>query len=95
MGESELTIELSVILWAKRNGFVVLKLNNPASRGWPDRLFIAPSGAHIYIEFKKPGGAVRKLQVGRKERLERNNCEVHIIDNRYNAIGVLSAHLET
>lgn len=85
----EAKIEDDVVRWAKKSGWIILKLNNPWSKGWPDRLFISPEGDHVYIEFKKPGGRVRKLQKVRAAHLIRNGCQVYLCDNVDSAIQVL------
>ena len=88
----EKEIEQAVVDYAREHGWLVLKLNNPWSRGWPDRLFISPSGRHVYIEFKRPGGAVRKLQVKRIEQLKENGCHVYVYDNAEYAIEKLDTY---
>jgi hypothetical protein len=90
MTELEISIEGKVVNWAKKHGWIVLKLNNPWSRGWPDRLFISPEGNHIYIEFKKPGGAVRKLQLVRLRSLDDHGCTTFIVDNVKQGIHILN-----
>lgn len=89
---SEAKIEEDVIKWAKKNSWLVLKLNNPWSKGWPDRLFISPLGHHIYIEFKKPGKKPRKLQEKRLSSLADNNCVVYWFDNVAGAIEALELY---
>tara|TARA_R110000851_G_scaffold134448_2_gene269744 strand:+ start:165 stop:446 length:282 start_codon:yes stop_codon:yes gene_type:complete len=86
----EKDIENKVVKWAEKNGFIVLKLNNPWSRGWPDRLFISPMGNHVYIEFKRPGGKVRKLQMHRQRQLHKNMCRAFMVDNEELAIEILA-----
>ena len=58
----ERTIENKVCKWAKDNEFMVIKFTPKGERGWPDRIFISPSGVHIWIEFKAPGKKPRPLQ---------------------------------
>ena len=87
----EKEIEIIVVNRAEKMGFIVLKLNNPWSKGWPDRLFISPQGKHIYIEFKRPGGRVRKLQLKRHKQLRKNRCAVFICDNIGDALEILDS----
>lgn len=87
----EKEIEAKVVKWAETKGFVVLKLNNQWSRGWPDRLFISPLGKHIYIEFKRPGGRLRKLQRVRHKQLSHNCCLVFICDSIGDAFEILGS----
>ena len=36
-------------------GCIVVKFEDPAHRGAPDRLILCPNGRAVFIEFKKPG----------------------------------------
>ena len=86
---AELDIELAVVKHAKKKGFIVLKLNNPWSKGWPDRLFISPEGNHIYIEFKVPGKKPRPLQASRMRDLDAHGCVTFAVDNVKQGIHIL------
>lgn len=77
----ELQIENKVVDYAKRRRWIVLKLNNQWSKGWPDRLFISPTGVHVYIEFKRPGNVPTELQKKRMRDLKANMCNVYWADN--------------
>ena len=92
MSVLEKEIEQAVVKYAEKNGFVVLKLNNPWSKGWPDRLFISPTGSHVYIEFKRPGGNLRKLQQKRIDQLVQNGCTVWVSDNKEESIEILESY---
>ena len=85
----EKEIEAAVVKWAEKRGWIALKLNNPWSKGWPDRLFISPRGVHIYIEFKRPGGRLGTLQKNRIGRLERNECLVFVKYDKESAVETL------
>lgn len=77
--ESE--IETKVSKYAIARGCVSIKIVAGSVRGWPDRLFISPSGRYLFIEFKKKGGKLRKLQEHRIGLLKKNNAEVIVIDS--------------
>jgi hypothetical protein len=57
-------------------GCIVLKVGFD---GWPDRLVLEGGGRHRWIEFKRPGGKLRKAQEKRKELLERIGDTVDVI----------------
>ena len=85
----ENTLEKYVIKKAKEKNFLVFKLNNPASDGYPDRLFVTPTGIHFYIEFKRRGKNLRPLQAYRFKQLEDHKCHVYMIDNKEDGTDVL------
>ena len=59
----------------------------PTIVGWPDRLLVLPddwgNGNPFisFIEFKRPGGAVRAIQDQRISELRAMGCNVVIIDS--------------
>ena len=58
----EKEIESKVVKWARAHNILARKMNGAGSVGWPDRLFVYPSGLHVYIEFKSPTGKVTENQ---------------------------------
>lgn len=48
--------------WEKIRGLPTTKLNGQNNRGKPDRVFWAPNGTPVIIEFKAPGEKPSKLQ---------------------------------
>lgn len=89
----EKTIEAKVVKWAKSKDFMVYKMNGMGTRSWPDRLFIAPNGTHIYIEFKRLGGVLSAGQEDMIEQLTKQHCHVFVYYNSEDAIGVLESFL--
>ena len=67
----EAAIERDFCKKAEKLGIINLKLGQD---GWPDRIFIFPSGAVAFVEFKAPSGKPSKSQVGRLDLLARYNC---------------------
>ncbi len=65
----ESNVEEPVVKYAKSKGMVIFKLDFATNAGWPDRLFLTKDGAHFFIEFKRPGKTLRKLQNHRKNTL--------------------------
>ena len=86
-------IEGPVVRWARANGVVCLKLNLIGSTGWPDRLFLAPGGRMCFIEFKRPGEALRRNQPQRVELLHKLGFTVGVYDDVTKAIEFLGATL--
>jgi len=76
----EASIEDKVIKYAKSRGALVLKLNLMGNTGWPDRLFLF-KGAHVYLEFKRPGEVLKRNQPDRVHRLVLNGATVGIFDD--------------
>ena len=91
-GVKELVIENYIVGYAKERRFLVHKLNNSASDGWPDRLFVSPTGDHIYIEFKRKGEKLRPLQEYRINELCVRKCVVYVVDNREDGKHVIQYH---
>jgi hypothetical protein len=53
------------------------KLTPMGQVGWQDRLFITLTGVHFYIEFKRRGERLRKIQDYRRWQLLEHKCNVH------------------
>lgn len=47
--------------------------------GWPDRLVLTGRGRHYWIEFKRPGGKLRKVQERRIAKLVAMGERVEVI----------------
>ncbi len=80
--------------YAESIGYISLKINVVGQRGWPDRLFINPYGNHVWIEFKKLGEKLSKIQEHRLHQLWDKNTEAHYTDNYKDACDILDAALE-
>ncbi len=61
----EKDIENSAIRVVKRRypGTITRKMNGAGFRGWPDRLFLVPGLDAFWIEYKRPGLNLTKLQI--------------------------------
>jgi len=86
----ESIIQAKIVAYAKKRGCLSLRLNYG---GWPDRLFVTPTGAHVYVEFKRSDGYVSPLQAHRHTELRRRGCEVHVVSSYKQGVEVLNAHL--
>ena len=80
MLESE--IENYVVNYARRRGVLSAKLNLQGRRGWPDRILLFPGGRTVFIEFKRPGGQVSKLQAYVHAQLGRLGFAVYVVKTK-------------
>jgi hypothetical protein len=81
---TEASIERSVVDFARKHGWVCIKLSTSGPRGaagWPDRLFLGPRRRVIFVEFKRPGGKVTALQASRHAQLGEVGWTVQVMDN--------------
>ena len=93
MLEMEKDIEKAVVTWAKANGFLALKFTPKGDKGWPDRIFISPTGKHIWIEFKAPGKTPTKLQEKRICQLWNQGVDTYWFDDAIAAIDCLEGYM--
>lgn len=67
---SESHVEKECCAYAESLGWATIKLVGEGGKGKPDRVFLHEHAVSVYVEFKKPGETLRKLQIYWKERLE-------------------------
>jgi hypothetical protein len=72
----ERSIERRVCAELEAAGAVVLKIGYD---GWPDRLVLMPGAWFYWIEFKRPGGKLRKVQERRIAKLRGAGHQVDVI----------------
>lgn len=72
--EEKVSKQLDALVW---------KFVSPGTAGVPDRLVILPGGRTIYVELKRPGEDLRKLQVYRKKQLEQRGHTCVKVDNMF------------
>jgi hypothetical protein len=84
----EKDIEGNVCRWAKKNGFLVVKVRF-YDVGYPDRLFISPTGHTIFIEFKRPGEVPDAIQAFRLRMLKGRGIPAYWADNFHTAVSIL------
>lgn len=72
-------IEAHLLARCRQAGFLCLKFTSPARAGVPDRVVIAPA-ATVFVEVKRPGGELRRLQEVTTEKMRRAGAEVHVVD---------------
>ena len=60
-------------------GCLVFKFVSPGSVGVPDRIVISKTGKVYFVELKRPGGKVRKLQILCMQKLRKHNVWAVVI----------------
>lgn len=89
----ETPIEKAAGTYAESLGCIVLKLNNAASSGWPDRQYITSTGDIFWIEYKKDGEMCTRIQSHRICQLIEQGCaDVYAVDNKGDAFDVIDYH---
>lgn len=74
-------VEKYLLEQCRRSGLLCLKFVSPSRAGVPDRLVICPA-ATVFVELKRPGGRLRKLQKVTHEKMRRYGAEIHTINTR-------------
>ena len=77
----EAIIEDDNVRYAEGLGLLVLKLRLLGTIGWPDRLFLAPGGRVMFVEYKAPGKKPRPSQVKIHNTLKRYGFHVYTVDH--------------
>lgn len=89
----ESDVESAVVAWWQFRGLMTTKLNGEGQRGKPDRVFWAPKGKAIIIEFKRHGEEPTRLQKFYLDAFKTNGYTVAWFDNANAAIQFLLSHL--
>nr|WP_275578732.1 VRR-NUC domain-containing protein [Yimella sp. NH-Cas1] len=63
----------------RERGLLSLKLISPGRAGVPDRVIVAPGGT-VFVELKRPGGRLRRLQHLTITKLRRDGGEVFVVE---------------
>lgn len=77
----EKVIEAAVCKYAQSKGFLTYKFTSPARSAVPDRLFIAPGGQCMFIEFKRKGQKPTQPQQREHDRLTNQHVDVIVVDS--------------
>jgi hypothetical protein len=88
-GTRESYIEQQVIKRAKKNGWLVRKLQWIGRNGAPDRFF-AKGGVIIFVEFKQTGKEPRPDQAEEHQTMRNYGVHVIVIDNIESGYAVFS-----
>lgn len=77
----ESAVEQHLLTRCRGNGYLCLKFVSPGRAGVPDRIIVAPGGT-VFVEVKRPGGRLRRLQQVTIARLKSAGGEVFVVDGR-------------
>lgn len=91
MSPRESVIEDYLLAQCRAHGFLCLKFVSPARGGVPDRIVVA-LGRIVFVEVKRPGGRLRKLQQLMHAKLRCHGAEVHVVDDKP-GVDAFVAHL--
>jgi len=84
----ESRIETRAVLEMAKIGAVAIKVGHS---GWPDRCVVYAPGRCVWMEFKQPGGAIRKQQKIREKELNKIGHEVFYPTSWREAVGIVAA----
>ena len=73
----ERDIEQACYKEAKKHKCLLIKIQG--TKGWPDRILLAPQGQMALLEFKRPGGVVAPLQTHILEILQRMSFRAELV----------------
>ena len=76
----ESKIQAQIITKLKKAGWLVMRAITISESGYPD-LFCFRKGWVVFIEVKRPGQKLRKIQEYRKRQLEENGFQVYVMDD--------------
>jgi len=91
----ERTLQANVVAWARVHRFLSVKVHERYQVGWPDRIFIAPNGNIVWMEFKAPGKRPTLLQTRIHRELAARNQRVYTVTTRHEAIQLLQDALDS
>ena len=80
MGRLERDIERYFRDQCRKHGLLCLKFVSPARNGVPDRIVVTQAQT-VFVELKKPGGSLRKIQRVTHSKLRRHGADVRVVDN--------------
>lgn len=76
----ESAVERALVRAAGARDVLAPKLTIPGSRGWPDRLLLAPGARAAFCELKRPGEEPGPLQLRVHARLRALGFTVGVVD---------------
>lgn len=90
MSTPEAKVRDPVVAWAEKAGFLHKRCHYGAGENaWPDDIFIAPGGIHVWTEFKAPGKHPTALQQHRLNMLGKQGAMAFWCDNAREGIAAL------
>ena len=94
MTKPEAAVENHLISQCKKLKFMCLKFTSPGTTGVPDRVVIA-NGHTVFIEIKRPGGKLRRLQEVMVAEMRSHGAVVHVADTKDLVDDVLAQLIRT
>jgi len=85
----ERQIERWFVGLAESSGFRCLKMTPAGRRGWPDRLVLGKEGKCAFVEFKRPGETLRRIQEHLRAELVERGFHVAVVDSYEKAAAFL------
>ena len=85
----EKEVEAALVKAVKKRNGMALKFVSPGLDGVPDRIVLLTDGKLAFIELKRPGGRMRKLQEKRKAQLEALGFRVYCVNDKDEIGGIL------
>jgi hypothetical protein len=76
----EQKVEAHLLARCREMGFLCMKFTSPGRAGVPDRVVVTPART-VFVEAKRPGGKLRRLQQEVTEKMRRAGAEVHVVDS--------------
>ncbi len=86
MDPLEKSIERTLGLELRALGCLYLKFVSPGNQGVPDRIVIGPDGRVVFLELKRDGGRLSRLQSAQLDRLRRHHADARVL------FGIAGAH---
>ncbi|MGP4073141.1 VRR-NUC domain-containing protein [Piscibacillus sp. B03] len=75
-------------------GGLCLKFESPGYSGVPDRLCLLPKGKLFFVEVKRPGETLRKLQEKRRKDFQALGHQVYVVDSKESINQLIQANGE-
>ena len=85
----EKTLEKKCGVTAKKAGALFYKWSSPSVRGVMDRILIKEGGEVIFVELKRPGAKLTKLQASHMRQINRLGACACVIDNHDDFVRLL------
>jgi len=90
MLESEIETKIRKYVRKEYPEILFLKFTSPGRRGVPDRVLLGPEGKKLWMELKRPGGKIRRLQERFIAQLNQMGHRAVILDNIESAKLIIS-----
>ncbi|MGI9570246.1 MAG: VRR-NUC domain-containing protein [Desulfobulbia bacterium] len=89
----EKSIEKRCRLYVRRCGGWLVKLT--WIKGIPDRMVLLPGGVIFFVEFKRPGEKLRKLQDYRRKQITKMGFTCLVLDSYEDFVAAAKSYMPT